>query len=50
MDFSIILNKKQIDDTKFDDLEKTGGFGNALGNVTNVNMWDISCINKNNQN
>ena len=46
MDFSIILNKKQMDDTKFEDLGKTV-LGNGLGNVTNVNMWDFSCINKN---
>lgn len=39
MDFSIVLNKK--DETKID-LEKTGNFGN----VSNINMWDISCINK----
>ena len=46
MDFSIVLNKKTNDDTKVD-LEKTGGFGpGGLGNVTNINMWDISCINK----
>ena len=33
-------------DTKID-LEKTGGFGQeGFGNVTNINMWDISCINK----
>lgn len=46
MDFSIVLNKKTNDDTKVD-FEKTGGFGpGGLGNVTNINMWDISCINK----
>lgn len=44
MDFSILLNKKG-DETKYDDLGKTGMGG--LGNVTNLNMWDISCINKN---
>lgn len=46
MDFSIVLNKRTVDDTKID-LEKTGGFGQGgFGNVTNINMWDISCINK----
>lgn len=43
MDFSIILNKKNNDDTaNFGDfaLNKTG-----LANVTN-NAWEISCINK----
>ena len=45
MDFSNILNKKQIEDSKFEDLGKTG-IGNVLCNVTNSNMWDISCINK----
>lgn len=45
MDFSIILNRRG-DETKFEDLGKTGMGG--LGNVTNLNMWDISCINKNN--
>ena len=39
MDFSIVLNRK--DETKIE-LEKTGNFGN----VSNINMWDISCINK----
>lgn len=46
MDFSTILNKKQLDETKFEDLGKTT-LGNGLCNVTNQNMWDISCINKN---
>ena len=46
MDFSIVLNKRTVDDTKID-LETTGGFGQGgFGNVTNINMWDISCINK----
>lgn len=43
MDFSYILNKK-MDDTQFEDNGKTS-FAN-LGNVTNLNMWDLSCINK----
>ena len=45
MDFSNILNKKQIEESKFEELGKTG-IGNVLCNVTNSNMWDISCINK----
>ena len=51
MDFSTILNKKP-DDLKFEDLDKTTGFGGAtLNNINNNNIskshaWDISCINK----
>lgn len=44
MDFSIVLNKKG-DETKYEELGKTGL--NGLGNVSNLNLWDISCINKN---
>ena len=42
----MVVDGNHMDDTKID-LEKTGGFGQGgFGNVTNINMWDISCINK----
>lgn len=42
MDFSVILNKKQGDETHIDfGLNKTG-----MGNMANE-IWDISCIGKN---
>ena len=45
MDFSIVLNKKLNDESKFSELGKTGHFGHD--SVSNINMWDISAINKN---
>ena len=45
MDFSIILNKNQNDESKFSELGKTANFGHD--SVSNINMWDISAINKN---
>ena len=53
MDFSIVLNKKNVDvDTskisRIDNLDQTGGFGGGFGNISNINMWDISVINNKN--
>ena len=45
MDFSIVLNKKQNDESKFSELGKTLNFGQV--NISNINMWDISAINNN---
>ena len=48
MDFSVVLNRKEADETNYNEL---------LGNKTNdiikdmnndkINLWDISCINNN---
>ena len=46
MDFSIVLNGKQNDESKISELGKTSNFNQ--GNISNINMWDISIINKNN--
>ena len=46
MDFSIVLNGKQNDESKISELGKTSTFNQ--GNISNINMWDISMINKNN--
>ena len=43
LDFSIILNNKNKEDTKLDDFTNTN---NNFGNISNNNMWDISLINK----
>jgi hypothetical protein len=45
MDFSLILNKKE--ESKIDELMKTGIGGNPFANLSNTNIWDISVINKN---
>lgn len=39
-----VFIKGKGDESKFE-LDKTG-FGGGLGNVSNSNMWDISCIKK----
>ena len=44
MDFSIVLNKKQVDETGYGDfLNKTNDFVSV---IAERNAWDISCIEK----
>ncbi len=44
MDFSIILNKKNMDETHNDFMNKTGDFGHNANEKNSI--WDISCIEK----
>ena len=45
MDFSLILNKKE--ESKIDELTRTGIGGNPFANLSNTNIWEISAIHKN---
>ena len=42
MDFSMVLNTKNLDDSKFD----VSKVGNNFGNVSNFGVYDISIINQ----
>ncbi len=45
MDFSIVLNKRNADETQNDFLNKTGDFGQQNA-AEKHSIWDISCIEK----
>jgi hypothetical protein len=42
MDFSVVLNKRNIDETQNEFLNKTGEFGHNDNEKHSI--WDISCI------
>ena len=44
MDFSIVLNKRGQDETKFEDMSRMVDNRKIIENVSNINMWDISAI------
>jgi hypothetical protein len=45
MDFSIVLNKKQVDETGYGEfLNKTNDL--IVSHIAERNVWDISCIEK----
>ena len=44
MDFSVVLNKRNVDETHNDFLNKTGDFGQNVAEKHSI--WDISCIEK----